>query len=131
MKPAILIVGLALMLGACTVRPVYNVESRPIPASAQTLPLETIERAIIEAGAQRGWRFTKAAPGHLLATYAKNEWSATANVIFDQRTYKITYKESTNLGADGVNIHQNYNRWVNNLDVDIEARLSMLGVTKS
>lgn len=130
MKPAILIVGLALMLGACTVRPVYNTEPRPIPVSAQTLPLETIERVIIEAGSQRGWRFTRAAPGHLLATYARNEWSATANVFFDQRTYRITYKESTNLGADGVNIHQNYNRWVNNLDADIEARLSLVGVTK-
>ena len=131
MKSAILIVGLALILGACTVRPIYNVESRPVPTLAQTLPLETIERAIIEAGSQRGWRFTQAAPGHLLATYAKNDWSATANVFFDQRTYKITYKESTNLGWDGVNIHQNYNRWVNNLDADIEARLSMLGVTRS
>ncbi len=120
---AIIVVAL---LVACSPRQIHNTDERPVPLQAQTQSLANLEKAIIEAGAPRGWVFTKAAEGHLLATYARNDWSATVNILFNQKTYRITYNNSVNLKKNGDSIHYNYNRWVNNLDEDIQLKLAQL-----
>ena len=39
-------------------------------------------------------------------------------------TYSILYRDSNNLDYDGVNIHSNYNGWVQRLSAEINAQLS-------
>ena len=49
--------------------------------------------------------------------------TAIVDITYDTRTYSIKYKDSTNLGYDGRNIHSNYNGWIENLDKGIQTQL--------
>jgi len=48
------------------------------------------------------------------------------DVNYGVKFYSILYKDSTELGYDGQNIHPNYNGWIQNLDKGIRAQLSIL-----
>jgi hypothetical protein len=52
---------------------------------------------------------------------------AEVRVNYTATSYSITYANSQNLRASGGKIHKNYNRWVNNLDKDIQVNLSASG----
>lgn len=105
---------------------IYNVEGSAIPAG---LDAGRIEKGIILGGNQRGWRVTRVADGHLLATLTIRKHVAAADIRFDTATYSITYRESVNLNAkpDGT-IHRNYNKWIRNLDTDIQRALTTLSL---
>jgi len=51
---------------------------------------------------------------------------AVVDVNYSVKSYSIQYKDSTELGYDGGNIHPNYNGWIQNLDKGIRAQLSTL-----
>ncbi|TOO24649.1 hypothetical protein CGH40_22300, partial [Vibrio parahaemolyticus] len=46
---------------------------------------------------------------------------------YNNKYYSIIYLNSVNLKASDGKIHRNYNRWVNNLNVDIQRALALLG----
>jgi hypothetical protein len=123
MKPGI-VLALVLLLAACTRgHPVYNVQDHPIPQNARQFPLERIEALIVEAGAIRDWRMTREGPGHLSATHTDKRVAATVDIRFDQDSYSIVYRSSSNLHAENGTIHQRYNMWIGNLEADIDATL--------
>ena len=121
----IALVCLSLILGACAHRhePVYNVDD-PMPASAQSLPQEKIETLIVEAGQTRGWTFQHVASGHLIATQIGEKVSATVDIYFDQKSWRIAYQSSSGMRAENGTIHDHYNFWIRNLEHDISTRLS-------
>lgn len=124
MKNRALVLLLALLLVACTRgHPVYNVQNHPIPDNAQQLPLERIEALIVEAGKVRDWRMTHEGPGHLSAKHTDKRVAATVDIRFDQSSYSIDYRASSNLHAENGTIHQRYNMWIGNLESDIDAAL--------
>jgi hypothetical protein len=51
---------------------------------------------------------------------------AQVDIPYNRQMYSIVYRDSNNLDYDGVNIHSNYNSWIQNLSAAINARLSML-----
>ena len=51
---------------------------------------------------------------------------AQVEIPYDRVTYSILYRDSNNLDYDGVNIHSNYNGWVQRLSAEINAQLSKL-----
>jgi hypothetical protein len=120
-----MIIGLAVLLGACAYkqREIYNVD-RPIPEAASRLSLDRLEQQIRAAGSRRDWRMTRQGPGHLVATQTAPKHSATVDITFDQRAFRITYRDSSNLNAQDGRIHAHYNFWVRNLEADIYERLS-------
>jgi hypothetical protein len=120
---------LTLALASCARQAVYNVDDRPMPVSVQKLPMERIEALIIEAGQSRQWVFDKAEPGHLVATQSAPKYSASVDIFYDQRTYRISYRTSRGLEEKNGTIHPHYNFWVRNLDKDIETRLANAAVT--
>ena len=45
---------------------------------------------------------------------------AEVRITYTATSYDIKYDSSLNLQASGGKIHKNYNRWVRNLDKDIQ-----------
>ena len=48
-------------------------------------------------------------------------------IPYNNNYYSIIYLNSVNLKASDGKIHRNYNRWVNNLNVDIQRAIALLG----
>lgn len=111
-------IGLIMLLAVagCRNATVYNVESIVINAPPRA-SLTDVERAIIRAGASRGWQMRKVAPGHIVAQLPVRTHTAIADVTFTKKEFSIRYKDSSNLKYDSSTntIHSNYNSWVRNL----------------
>ncbi len=85
---------------------------------------DQVKNAIIEAGLSRDWVMTPQAPGVIQGRYTNRNHSAEVLIHYTNKGYEISYANSQNLLASEGKIHKNYNRWVNNLDHDIQVRLS-------
>lgn len=123
MKKTALIASLlcALALTGCArTAPVLNV-TKPITASYDS---NQVKNAILEAGLAREWVMTPVAPGIIKGHLEQRGHSADIQVNYSTTSYSINYIGSQNLSAGGGKIHRNYNRWVNNLDHDIQLRLA-------
>ncbi|NJO67541.1 MAG: hypothetical protein HC826_00770 [Rhodospirillales bacterium] len=121
----VLIVCGLLLVAACTGKPLYNVESAPLNAP-ETASLDDIQRGIIRAGAMRGWQMTPIEPGYVQGTLNRRSHTAVIDVRFDEDSYSILYKDSTNLNYDGESIHGAYNQWIQYLQTDINAQMAAL-----
>ncbi|MEM6942338.1 MAG: hypothetical protein AAF416_04525 [Pseudomonadota bacterium] len=134
-KPAFLAMAVvALALAGCRQpTPVLTIESLPYQAeagaSAQQPTLSEYERAIIRAGSNRGWTFSRLETGHLEGRIlVRGKHTAVVDVFFDDETFSILYKDSSNLEYNeaAATIHPNYNSWVRNLEQDIQAEVQRL-----
>lgn len=128
-KIAMIAVPLMALLGggaACAGRmePIYNVVDHAVPAAAQNLPLAEIERNIMVAGALRHWRFERINPGELRGTFSNSKHEAVIDVTFSPQTYSIHIDHTQNLLQEGDEVHRTYNRWVRNLERDIDDQLT-------
>lgn len=104
---------------------------------ARTAPIEQIQttvsaghteaqvkKAIIKAGTQREWIMSEAGPGVIKARQQSRDHVAEIKITYSATSYSINYDSSLNLMASGGKIHRNYNRWVHNLDKDIQINLA-------
>jgi hypothetical protein len=127
-RSAVLLIVLALGLaaGACRTAPVYNV-AVPIATAPNTrLTLQQVGQAIYRAGNGLGWRMETVAPGTLTGTLSMRSHVAVVTITHDTTTYRINYKDSTNLLYEGDQIHKRYNTWVRNLDQAIRREIAGL-----
>ncbi|QKJ86707.1 hypothetical protein PMPD1_1757 [Paramixta manurensis] len=115
-----LVVIVSALAGCARTAPVLNVK-HPI---TQHYSDNQVKTAILEAGLARHWVMTPTAPGVITGRLTQREHSATIRVDYSATQYNITYVNSENLLAGHGDIHRNYNRWINNLDQDIQLRLS-------
>ena len=124
MKSVVVLLAV-LMLAGCAYKqqPIYN-PVQPVPLSAQSLPLERIEALIIAGAQMRAWRAERIGPGHLRAAQVADKFSATVDITFDQRQFRITYRSSSGLLANDGVIHAHYNFWMRNLEADIRNKLA-------
>jgi hypothetical protein len=123
---AAIIVG-GLFYGGCSAmnQPIYNVANSQVDVGKK-LTLAQVERAILQAGASRGWAMKKVNNGLITATYSPRNLMAQLNIKYSASSYSITYKDSQGLNYDGSNIHKNYNTWIRNLDTAIQNNLMMM-----
>jgi hypothetical protein len=129
MKLKIWAVGMgvaALALVGCVTNPVYNVTDAPVIASTSNYKVRDVRSAILQAGAAQGWQMQEVQPGLIVGTLNVRDHTAQVDIEYDRKTYNILYKNSYNLKYDGVNIHKNYNEWVQKLNAAISAQLWML-----
>jgi hypothetical protein len=104
---------------------------------SRTAPIETVQspvatghteaqvrNAILKAGLNRQWIMTDAGPGVIKGRQQARDHTANVLIQYSANSYIIKYDGSTNLMAEGGQIHKNYNRWVHNLDKDIQISLS-------
>ncbi len=113
-----------LLVGCGRVQPVLNVENTPV---AYDLQNNQVKAAIVKAATDRGWMIKESNPGELIATISVRTHSAEVKIPYSSKYYSIIYLNSVNLKASDGKIHRNYNRWVNNLNVDIQRALARAG----
>jgi hypothetical protein len=101
---------------------ILNIENSPIN-STQELTVDDVERAIIEGARVRGWQPRVVEPGHIEAVLYIRSHVATVDIYFGTTSYSISYKDSVNLDYKNGRIHRNYNKWVQNLNSDIQSKI--------
>ncbi|WP_239952498.1 hypothetical protein [Pantoea sp. Z09] len=116
----VMTIAATLLTGCARTAPVHNVDQ----SLNQRYSDSEMKTAIIEAGLGRKWIMTPVAPGVINGRYAQREFVANIRVTYTAQSYSIQYVSSQNLKASNGKIHANYNRWVNNLDQDIQLRLA-------
>ena len=113
-----------LLVGCGRVQPVMNVEDTPV---AYDLQNKQVKAAIVQSATNRGWTIEETSPGVLIAKINVRSHFAEVKIPYSNKYYSIIYLNSVNLKASDGKIHRNYNRWVNNLNVDIQRALALLG----
>ncbi|RXK12564.1 hypothetical protein CP965_08265 [Halarcobacter mediterraneus] len=133
MKKTALITGVllvfVLMLSGCRTTTVYNIDNSNY-LSDKKLTTSKVERAIIKGSMKRGWVTKKIKTGLIEAkNNVRGKHLVIVNINYNSKGYKISYKDSRNMKYDaGSNtIHKNYNKWVSNLENDINYELFQLG----
>lgn len=111
---------IGLLAGCARTAPIEQINT--VVAAGHTT--DQMKNAIMMAGIQRQWIMTDAGPGVIKATQKARDHSATVNIKYTATGYSIIYDSSFNLMASGGSIHKNYNRWVRNLDKDIQVNLA-------
>ncbi|WP_165311748.1 hypothetical protein [Vibrio ziniensis] len=114
-----------LLVGCGRVQPVMNVENTPV---AYNLQSEQVKAAIITAATNRGWIISNNTSTELGFKLLSRDHSAEISIPYSAKYYSINYVTSTNLLASDGTIHRNYNRWINNLNVDIQKYLARASV---
>ncbi|MDB1123267.1 hypothetical protein [Vibrio algarum] len=114
-----------LVLAGCgRVQPIMDVENTPV---AYDLQKKQVKMAIIDSAVSRGWVVKKAESNEVELEFMARTHKATIRVPYSEKFFSILYVSSENLKADAKgNIHRNYNRWVNNLNVDIQKKISVI-----
>lgn len=83
-----------------------------------------VKQAILRAGVQRQWIMSQTAPGAIAARQQAHDHVVEVRINYSASGYSIHYVSSSNMLASGGKIHKNYNRWVHNLDKDIQVNLA-------
>jgi hypothetical protein len=120
----ILLITLGLLLLASCARqlPILNLQNQPIQAN---LSNNQIKKAIMLAGAQRGWQMREVKPGMIHGSISRRGHVAGINIAYSNTSYSINYASSSNMMEKGTGtIHRNYNRWVQLLSESIQKALA-------
>ena len=124
MKKVAKLFGMFVILGALAgcarTAPIDNIQTTVSAGHTEA----QVRSAILKAGIQRQWIMNDVAPGVIKARQQAREFTAEVRIKYSASGYSITYDSSTNLRASGGKIHKNYNRWVRNLDKDIQVNLA-------
>ncbi|HAU5601641.1 TPA: hypothetical protein JD320_000785 [Citrobacter koseri] len=115
---AIAVVG--ALAGCARTAPIDQVHSSVSAGHTQ----EQVKNAILKAGVQRQWIMSEVGPGVIKGRQQTRNHVAEVRITYSAIGYDIKYDSSLNLQASGGKIHKNYNRWVHNLDKDIQVNLS-------
>lgn len=89
---------------------------------------DNIQTAIITAANRRGWLIDEITDKEVTLTLHARSHTARVRVPYTTENYSIIYVSSQNLKQRGNKIHNNYNRWVNNLDIEIRRELSLTAI---
>ncbi|MDD0973659.1 hypothetical protein [Pseudomonas fontis] len=108
------LLGLALILGGCTSKPVYN--AREDFSKELGFTNDQMSRAIVTALHDRQWVVQSVKPGMVKAAITiRGKHHAEVNIPYTPTSFEVVYRSSWGLDYKNGNIHGNYNRWVNNL----------------
>ncbi|MDY4326253.1 hypothetical protein SOV88_18435 [Pectobacterium brasiliense] len=123
MKKQLIFSGLVCVLtlaGCARTAPVANI-TKPIAAQVTT---DQVKIAILQAGLERKWVMTPVSPGVINGHLSQRDHVADIRITYSQTSYSINYVDSKNLKAKNGEIHNSYNRWISNLDRDIQLKLA-------
>jgi hypothetical protein len=124
LKSVAILASVVMLFAAGCGRTPLNVPSAPVVTTKPNPAPDEVAKAIIRAGVNTNWRISEAGPGQLLGMRSQGPHSAAINITYSPQNYSISLKEST-LG-DAERIHKIYNRWVQELDLQIRSQLSAL-----
>lgn len=124
-KKGLLTSVLVLLLIGCSTQPILNVDNTPV---AYDLQKKQVKKAIISSAIKRGWVVKKQTDSEIILGLNVRSHSAEVKIPYTEKNYSIIYTSSINLKEKNGSIHRNYNRWVNNLNVDIQRQLSVMSI---
>lgn len=94
-------------------QPVYDVHDKAVfTGSGQPTNAQQVRDAIVSGATAKGWQIRDVNDGHLVAQIFVRSHMTEIDITYDDDSYSIIYKDSTNLLYDGVSIHRNYNKWI-------------------
>jgi uncharacterized protein YbjQ (UPF0145 family) len=118
------LLALALLLGGCTSKPVYN--AKESFSSEMGFTEARMSRAIVTALNDRLWVVQSVKPGMIKAAITvRGQHHAEVDIPYTVTSFEIDYRSSTGLNYKDGKIHGNYNRWVNRLRSNILRELSI------
>ena len=123
LKIVISLFFILILAGCGRVQPVMNVEDTPVALNLQS---KQVKSAIYDSAIDRGWLVSEIKPGLLRAELYVRSHHAVIEIPYSDKFYSILYVESENLKYTDGKIHRNYNRWINNLNVDIKRKLAVM-----
>lgn len=117
-----------LLVGALGLGLVGCVTTKPIATINSSVPVglsyKQVESAILGSDDKnRGWVLRKEGKNLIGGKIINRGHSAQISIPFTTTGYSINYVTSQGLNSANGKIHSNYNRWVSNLNNDIQARL--------
>ncbi|MFD2640611.1 hypothetical protein [Pseudomonas japonica] len=120
------LLGLALAFAAgCTSKPVMA--PKELLVVGHSYSNDDIQRAILQAVAERGWTARNVVPGLVQADITvRNTFYAAVDIRYSLSNFRIDYRDSRGLDYNNGKIHRNYNRWVYNLDKSIMRELQRI-----
>ncbi len=115
-------------LTGCRTSTILNVPDQPIIANSSKITNDDVFKAIVRAGASKGWMIRRVDEHTAIGTLNVRDHQAVVTIKFNPKEYSITYKSSMNLkyNAEKNTIHSNYNGWIQNLRNAINTQLSLL-----
>lgn len=128
MQRILVLVLVTITMVGCRQAVIRNIEDTPIVRyDNRPLSLEEVERAIVYAGAELGWRMQPVEPGNMIGILDLRSHKAVVDIVYDANSYSIHYKDSENLLYEAPNIiHRKYNNWVANLIKNINASVQRI-----
>ena len=119
-------VAIAIVACASAKVPVHNYSGVPISAKSNPT-LDDVGKAIVKGGTAAGWQMSEIKPGAIIATYKVRTHTAVVDVKYTTATYDIVFQTGDpGLKYDAGTIHQNYNTWVENLELLIRTHVNAL-----
>lgn len=115
---------LGVLAGCARTAPIANIQTTVSAGHTEA----QVKSAILKAGIQRQWIMNEVSPGVIRARQQTREFTAEVRINYTANSYSINYENSLNLRASGGKIHKNYNRWIRNLDKDIQVNLASSGL---
>ena len=118
-----------LALSACGSNPpVFNIEGSPIPlkTDGSKLSMNEISTAIIHAATYKRWTTQKTGEGKIRANIYVRSHTAITDIEFNDESFSIQYVDSSNLEYKNGKIHGNYNKWIGNLNREIQLELNRI-----
>ena len=107
--------------------PLVNVtDSAVTTGSERSASIKELGEAVVKASGSLGWRMQRITAGHIVGTLFLRSQMAAVDITFNEDTYSINYKNSSNLKYDGEEIHRKYNGWIKKLDNAINREFSLL-----
>ncbi|MDT3251978.1 hypothetical protein QZQ97_13700 [Serratia sp. root2] len=124
MKPLKLIltgVFVAVLVSGCAgTAPVQNINQTVAGNHSEV----QVRQAILYAGLNRGWIMNPTSEGMIDGKILLRGHSADIHITYNANSYQIKYVGSSNMDAKEGKIHSNYNRWIANLNKDIQLELA-------
>lgn len=128
----------AVALTGCTIKPMLIHEPTPFMIKAP-VSQQSLETAIVKAALSKDWQVVNKAPGKITLTYPGINTprykviNTVVRVEYDTKTYRIVHVSERGLEKaacvgepETQCIHRNYNRWIANLDLQIQKQCELL-----
>ena len=113
------LVSIVFITGCAGTTPIQNVSQTVIGNHTTT----EVQKAILAGGINRGWVMIPAAEGVINGKLINRDHTVEIQINYNANNYQIKYIGSTNMDAKNGKIHSKYNRWIANLNKDIQTKL--------
>ncbi|MFA3762171.1 hypothetical protein [Yersinia sp. 2466 StPb PI] len=118
------LVSITFIVGCAGTTPIQNVNQTIIGSHTTS----EVQKAILAGGINRGWVMIPGAEGVINGKLINRDHTVEIQINYNANNYQIKYIGSTNMDAKNGKIHSKYNRWIANLNKDIQIQLNRLSI---